>query len=295
MPHLPPPFSVIIPAHNEAAVIARCLKAMLSNAPEGAMEVIVACNGCSDDTAALARVAAPTATVLELIHGSKPLALNSGNAVARYPIRLYVDADIVVGYPALAATAAILMQPGVMAASPTLTVDTSRCSKAVRSHYRVWMSQPYVVDNMVGSGVFGLSQDGLTQMGTFPPIIADDEFVRSRFPTGQRRRVVTDLQGNPATFTVFPPRDVISLTRIESRQRAGLADLRKNYPTQQTAPRMTSFGSLFATAGKGNSVADIVLYLALKLAGRLHFRWSRLRGREQRWLRDESSRRLPSA
>jgi len=286
---------VIIPAHNEAAVIARCLMAMLRDAPQGAMEVIVACNGCSDDTAACARAAAPGATVLDLAKGSKPLALNSGNAVAHHPIRLYVDADIVVGYPALAATAAMLTQPGVMAASPTLTVDTSRCSKAVRSYYQVWMSQPYVVDNMVGSGVFGLSTAGLAIMGEFPPIIADDEFVRTRFPAEQRRRVEIDLHGAPATFTVFPPRDLVSLTRIESRQRAGLADLRRNYPSQQTAGRMTSWGSLFATVGNGNSAAAIGLYLALKMAGRLHFRWSRLRGLEQRWLRDESSRRLPPA
>ena len=49
-------FSVIIPAHNEAKVIRRCLEGLLAGAPAGEEpELIVVCNGCSDDTAAIAR------------------------------------------------------------------------------------------------------------------------------------------------------------------------------------------------------------------------------------------------
>ena len=59
------PFTVIIPAHNEAQVIERCLLAMSADtvAPQD-MQVIVAANGCSDNTAQLARRVAPQAIVI---------------------------------------------------------------------------------------------------------------------------------------------------------------------------------------------------------------------------------------
>lgn len=67
-----PEFTVIIPAHNEEAVIARCLAAILRDAPAGhRMQIIVAANGCCDATAAQARKAAPEALVLDLPQGSK--------------------------------------------------------------------------------------------------------------------------------------------------------------------------------------------------------------------------------
>jgi glycosyltransferase involved in cell wall biosynthesis len=46
--------SIIIPAHNESSVIARTLKAMTDGAKPGELDVIVVCNGCSDDTAVVA-------------------------------------------------------------------------------------------------------------------------------------------------------------------------------------------------------------------------------------------------
>ena len=46
--------TIIIPAHNEAAVIGQTLQGLLRQAGEGD-EVIVVCNGCSDDTAGVAR------------------------------------------------------------------------------------------------------------------------------------------------------------------------------------------------------------------------------------------------
>ncbi|MGD9408165.1 MAG: glycosyltransferase, partial [Gammaproteobacteria bacterium] len=43
--------SVVIPAHDEEAVIQRTLGALLRSADPGEFEVIVVCNGCSDATA----------------------------------------------------------------------------------------------------------------------------------------------------------------------------------------------------------------------------------------------------
>ena len=42
--------SVIIPAHNEGKVIAAALKGLAAGAISGELEVIVVCNGCTDNT-----------------------------------------------------------------------------------------------------------------------------------------------------------------------------------------------------------------------------------------------------
>ena len=285
-----PPFSVIIPAHNEEAVIARCLTTMLRDAPtDGLPELIVAANGCTDATVAAARAAAPHAIVLDLEQGSKFLALNGGNAVATVFPRFFVDADVVVGYAALAAAAAALRSGEALAAAPTIRIDTKGTSRAVRAYYRVWQTQPYIRDNMIGSGIYGLSEEGMRRVGSFPPIIADDGYVRTRFASGERRSIAVDATGAPATFTVTPPRTLLSLIRIESRRRAGDRQLREGYPPT-VAHSGTSGGTLAATAREGVSPIDLALYLGIKTAGRGLALWNRLRGQGTTWHRDATSR-----
>lgn len=285
------PFSVIVPAHNEANVIARCLTTILADAPPGSLEILVVCNGCTDDTAARAQAVSPMVRVIELDKGSKPLALNTGNAEAHHAIRLFVDADIRVGFHSLAAVAEVLRRGEAKAASPALDVDLSAVSFAVRSYYRVWLQLPYVLDNMVGSGVFGLSPEGMASIGEFPSIIADDEYVRTRFPSSQRCLLRQDAEGRPVFFTIFPPRRLWSLIRVESRQRAGVAQLQERYPTGETH-RMTTWPALFATLRRGASPIDLFFFLLVKGAGRLHFQFSRARKLDHRWLRDDTSRQV---
>jgi glycosyltransferase involved in cell wall biosynthesis len=50
-----PTRSIVIPAHNEEAVIARTLATLLRTAMPREFEVIVVCNGCSDRTAETVR------------------------------------------------------------------------------------------------------------------------------------------------------------------------------------------------------------------------------------------------
>ena len=51
--------TVIVPAHNEASVIRRCLNSLI-NQPD-LDTLIVACNGCTDDTAEIVRNEYPQA------------------------------------------------------------------------------------------------------------------------------------------------------------------------------------------------------------------------------------------
>lgn len=46
--------SIVIAARNEAAVIGRCLDALLPGSPPGEFDVTVVTTGCTDDTARIA-------------------------------------------------------------------------------------------------------------------------------------------------------------------------------------------------------------------------------------------------
>src|SRR5690349_17015586 len=93
------PASVVIPAHNEGTVIERCLDALFGGIDPAALDVVVACNGCVDDTAQRARLSGHPVRVLELGQASKAAALRAGDEAARYFPRLYLDADVVLAGP----------------------------------------------------------------------------------------------------------------------------------------------------------------------------------------------------
>src|SRR5688500_5584423 len=121
------PITVIIPAHNEAAVIERCLRALTDGAADGELDVIVVANGCSDDTAATARKFGASGgggvRVLETDVPSKSNALNLGDHAADaadgWP-RVYADADVVLSLASLRRIAAALAEGpgGGLAAAP---------------------------------------------------------------------------------------------------------------------------------------------------------------------------------
>lgn len=285
-----PAFSVIIPAHNEAAVIGRCLETLLRDAPADALpEIIVAANGCKDDTVVIARSIAPSATVLDLPPGSKVIAMNAANRIATVAPRFFLDADVQCNYAALAATAEALRQPGVMAASPALDMDLSRSDVWVRAYYRVWLTQPYVTDRLVGSGLFGLSAQGLERIGEIPPTFADDTWVRTRFSYDERRNVAADSEGKPVHFTVSPPRTLRDQIKIEARRRIGSEQVLALYPSPYNT-RINRPGDLGNALKNGASLIDIAIYLAMKTAALVQYKWNQKRGKAPVWVRDIGAR-----
>src|SRR2546430_6736592 len=86
--------SVIVPAHNEHSVISRTLKTMTARAIPGELDVIVVCNGCTDDTAAVAGSFGPPVRVIESGLAGKTLALNLGDKAETFFPRIYADADV---------------------------------------------------------------------------------------------------------------------------------------------------------------------------------------------------------
>lgn len=277
-------FTVIVPAHNEERLIARTLNAMLDRWPAGRKpQVIVACNGCTDDTAHIARRAAPEAEVIELPQASKASAINAGlERTVAYPV-IVVDADVEIDPSSLIALARALREPGVMAASPVSRVRTEQSDWWTRAYYRVWADQPYLRTGVGGTGVYGLSREGAARIGRFPPVKGDDTYVRWFFPPEAQRRVERDGTHEVRSIVDAPLR-LKNLLACEARWQAGNIELRKLMPAPAGAAEVRR------AALDWRSLPARSVYYAVKVIGRLQYLLNRLRGTSGQWHRDVSRR-----
>src|SRR6185503_20147379 len=110
--------SIIIPAHNEASVVARTLNSILTNKLDRPLQIIVVANGCTDTTAEVVRKFGDKVELVETPVGSKVHALNLGDRVARYDLRAYLDADIELSINALQSVVNVFNDQSVRLAMP---------------------------------------------------------------------------------------------------------------------------------------------------------------------------------
>ena len=185
--------TVVVPAHDEEAVIGRCLDGLLADARPGEVDVLVVANGTTDATLAVARTAAAARGheigTLDLPEPSKIAAVRAGLARAPGAVAV-VDADVELSTAGLRALAAALDADRPLVAAPTLRVDASDASWAVQRYYRAWTALPYVASSMVGSGVFALNAAARERLGELPEVTNDDGWVRRSF--APHERVVVD-------------------------------------------------------------------------------------------------------
>lgn len=276
--------SIVIPAHNEEKVIGRCLSALLDGAEPDELEVVVACNGCTDRTAEKARAFGSPVEVIEIDQASKIAALNAADGVATAFPRLYVDADVVLPLSSARKVAAELERGEHLLASPVARTDTSASSAAVRAFYDVWLRLPYN-QVMVGTGVYALSRDGRARFGKFPDIIADDGFVRSRFGLNERA-AVTD-----ATVTVAAPRTLGDLIRVKTRSRLGRYELSRGYPEDSAAADPRHARSILGSLPWGPALPwRLSVYLWVNMLIRIRARYRFHTGALASWDRDHAAR-----
>ncbi|WP_405404632.1 glycosyltransferase [Paracoccus sp. Ld10] len=223
--------SVILPAHQEADRIGPCLRALRDQrlVPGVSHQIVVVANGCTDATAQLARDALPELTtagwrvvVMETAVGNKIAALNMGDATATGGMRIYLDADVVVGPDMIVALHAALSGMGARYAGAKLTVPPAR-SLLSRAYARFWQRLPFVATGVTGAGLFAMNAEGRARWDQFPQIISDDGFARLNFAPGERSRVEIPYSW-PITEGFF------RLIRVRRRQDAGTAQLADLYP-----------------------------------------------------------------
>jgi glycosyltransferase involved in cell wall biosynthesis len=272
--------SVVIPAHNESATIRRCLGALFTGFRPGELDVVVVCNGCADDTAAVARTSGHPVRVIELDSASKPAALRAGDEAATVLPRLYLDADVVLDG---ASARAVLerLRAGVIAARPPLRYDSGRCSAPVRRYYRARSRVPALLDSLWGAGVYGLSGRGRHRFGVFPDIVADDLWVDRHFAPGE----IEIVDCAPVVVTV--PRRTADLLKVLRRTYRGKAETAGLDPHERArATTKATLRQLCALGARSPwSALDAATYLGFVAGARVTVP---LAGGS--WERDESSR-----
>jgi len=272
--------AVIIPAHNEEAVIRSTLAPLQPIAAAGQIELVVAVNGSTDRTAAYAG-AFSGVRVLDLERPSKIAALNAADAEVGSGPRLYLDADITITPGAVRDVLAVLRHGERSAARPPFRYDTTGATWPVRAYYRARERLPSIRRHLWGAGVYGLSEAGRSRFGPFPEILADDLYVDSLFSADEKLVVDTD------PVIVRTPRTTAGLLAVLRRTyhgNRGIASEFSHLAGRQQSSSQT-FSELLSSVGGPADLADAAVYAGLAIAARLQSR------QPTRWERDETSRR----
>ena len=187
-------------------------------------------NGCRDATAEVARGFATQAEaagwgllVLELPQGSKPGALNAGDAVAKATLRAYLDADVVVS-PGLMAELSRSTCGGCTALRHRNRPNPA-CKKCRHPRLCPLLATP-ALRAKSGPRLWSVRHQRRQDVragATFPGIISDDTFVRLQFEPHERVQVA-------ATYQWPMIEGFAALTKVRRRQDAGVAEIDRLYP-----------------------------------------------------------------
>ncbi len=275
--------SVVIPAHDEAARIEACLAALRVGVPPGRLDVVVVCNGCSDDTAYRAARAFPEARVLELPSPSKTAAVLAGNAATDVFPRVHLDADVRLTGADLVRLVAPLLDDGVLATAPRRVLRHEAAPRVVRWYYDVWEQLPQVRGGLFGRGAFALSETGQARVSALPRLLSDDLAASEAFADDERRVV------DEAEVEVRTPGTVADLLRRRTRVATGVAQAGSSgvlRPDSVTTPR----GLLALAWHRPRLAPRVPVFVLVALVARLSSRRAVRAGDFTTWLRDESSR-----
>lgn len=268
--------SIVIPAHNESKVIGRLLEGLKPLTALDGVEVIVSCNGCTDNTADIA-LSYQGVRVVENEQASKIVALNAADAVATAWPRFYVDADVEITPAAIRDVVSSLEKTGALASRPAVSYESGKADYFVRSFYRVRSQMNSVRTALWSGGVYALSEEGRKRFDQFPDVVADDLFVDSLFS----RNELTFPQTDPVVFRT--PRTIASQLNVLQRVNRGNSEHVAKHGQQPTLRKTAR--ELLQTVRGPRSAVDAIIYTTVVSLGRL-----RRKAGESEWNRDETSR-----
>ncbi|MFE5400220.1 glycosyltransferase [Streptomyces sp. NPDC056580] len=278
--------SIVIPAHNEARVLGRLLDSLLADPAGDDTDIVVVCNGCTDDTARIAAARGSRVRVVETPVPSKHAALRAGDEHARGFPRVYVDADVVITGADVRALTGPLDDDasGVLATAPERQLPLAACAWPVRAYYGVWQRLPAVREGLFGRGVIAVSEAGYARIAALPPLMADDLAASLAFAPGER------LVVGAARVVVHPPRTWSDLLRRRIRAAVSTAQVERHRDPAQASARTGKADLLAVVRQEPRLLAGAVVFVAAAVVARWR---ARKAIREQdfgTWLRDESSR-----
>ncbi|MEB8431800.1 glycosyltransferase family 2 protein [Cocleimonas sp. KMM 6892] len=213
--------TVIVPAHNEASVIEDCLNSIINQS--GIDNIIVACNGCTDNTVEIVTTKFPSVTCLDIEKPSKTNALNVAEEKAKalgisYPI-FYIDADTQLSENAIQHISQVMDTGDVLLSAPTPIIKTDKSSFLVKTYYKVWTNLPYIKEGVIATCSFIVSEEGRQRFDKFADVIGDDGYIRCHF----KNKEIANIKG--AEIYITAPKDIFSLIKIKTRARLGNMEL----------------------------------------------------------------------
>jgi glycosyltransferase involved in cell wall biosynthesis len=276
--------TIIVPAHNEASVIEDCLNSIVNQT--GIDHVIVACNGCSDDTVEIVKSKFPNTICLDIEKPSKTNALNVAEAKAKelgisYPI-FYIDADTQISPNAIKHISDSLHNSNILLSAPTPKIDTSQSSWLVKTYYKVWLKLPYIKEGVIATCSFIVSEEGRKRFDVFADVIGDDGFIRCHF----KNKEIANIKG--AEIYIRAPKNIYSLIKIKTRARLGNMELieRNKCPIQEAK----SYGNVMRSKLLSKDFFATSIYIAIALVIRVRASAQFKKISTYQWETDDSSR-----
>jgi hypothetical protein len=273
-----PIVSIVVPAHNEEAVLGANLRALLDGAEPGEFDVIVVANACADRTAEVARAAG--VRVIETPTPGKVSAMRLGDEACHTFPRIYLDADVRLDAASVRALVAACERPRVLACAPVPRLDLTGVGAVARRVHRVHDRLIAPGRALAGVGAYALTEQGHARVFPMPDVISDDGWVHASFAPNERVVV-------PGARTlVRPARTVPAHLRRRLRVRRGnrqLARFGRSAPEGRL--RLRSLVDL--VTGHAVSPIDAGCYLAVLVLDR---GLTRLRRGDTAWGSDATSR-----
>jgi glycosyltransferase involved in cell wall biosynthesis len=270
--------SVVIPAHNEASVIAVTLDALLDDADLGEFDVIVVANGCTDGTAAIARSKVGV-RVVETANAGKAAALRLGDAKCNGFPRLYLDADVRISARSIREMVRALQGTDIEACAPTLIWDVDACTALVRRAYRAHnlLFSPH--RGLAGVGAYMLSEAGHRRVFPIPDLIADDEWVHRHFTPHQRCTV----KGAQSVTRAAP--NMRAMVGRRARARAGNREL-DNLGVRSALPAFCLRDLMRLVRTRHLLALDALCFVGISLADRVLTGWRAWFREDAKWSTD---------
>jgi len=203
-----PPVTACLPVYNGASYLPAKIASLLAQDYPGRLDILVYCDGCSDDTEAVARrlAADPAAggrirVVANERRLGKPTGLNTLGPLATGELLLLNDVRQPLSPNAVRALATALMDPGVGCATGNLVL-AGAAGSGVYWRYENWMRR----QESSFRGVVGMTGPiGMVRRADLGPLdedlILDDVWVPMRIAlTGKRTVLVPEAEARDAAF-----------------------------------------------------------------------------------------------
>lgn len=276
--------TIIIAAYNEASIIRATIRSLVENTELNHYQILVICNGCSDNTEDIIRNEFHTVFCYSIPQASKSLAIRYAESLAPGFPRLYLDADIELNAgDAIALIDFAKKQSAAALIVPASKLDTEQSQNTVKRFYRVWYDTPYVQQLGFGAGAYLLNQLGRDRFTDWPELIADDGFIRSQF-LKHEIHVLEQYK-----VKVKAPKDIFSLIKVKARSKRGNIELKRYLDQHNSFRKESKRTTLKHTLQVRSSLCDRLVYLFVNLTALTLAKWQSLIGFKA-WPRDNSNR-----